>query len=491
MAKKTYFCLILILVIAAFIRFYRLPEYLQFLGDEGRDVLIVKQMIVDHKFTLLGPTASVGGFYIGPIYYYFMLPFLWLFRLDPIGPAVMASLFGLGTIVLVYYFCKHFVNAKVGLLAAFLITISPRMIDMSRFSWNPNPMPFFALLTIFLLYFSVAGKKILFTFLAGVSVGIMLQLHYIDLVFLPIAGLSLMLLFPIRQWFFQFVSLGLGILLGNSLFLIFEFRHNFPNIKSVWEFLTRKSTPVAPRSLNFIALFDDVARQLFDNYLSFAGKISENIYHLSLLGFGIWIAKSVTDKTNRPKMILLLVWLIVGVLGLGSYRGTLHSHYFGYLYPLPAIMMAVTLSLLLNKKWLWPVFIVALIFISYLQIQKWYLWTPPNNLVEQTKNVDKIVLQMVEDQPYNFALITPGNSDHAYRYFLELQGSKPIVIENPQIDPERNTVTNQLIVICEGPCAPLGNPLWEVAGFGRAEVAQTRQAPVGITVYKLVHYKGG
>ena len=54
----------LILVIAAFMRLYRINDYMTFLGDEGRDALVVKKIIVDHKPTLLGPTASVGGFFL-------------------------------------------------------------------------------------------------------------------------------------------------------------------------------------------------------------------------------------------------------------------------------------------------------------------------------------------------------------------------------------------------------------------------------------------
>src|SRR5882672_8128859 len=84
----TFIALVVILLIGAYLRLYKIPDYMNFLGDEGRDVLVVKHMIVDHKFTLLGPTASVGGFFLGPIYYYFMLPFLWLWHLDPAGPAV-------------------------------------------------------------------------------------------------------------------------------------------------------------------------------------------------------------------------------------------------------------------------------------------------------------------------------------------------------------------------------------------------------------------
>src|SRR5213080_2576723 len=89
--------LILILVFAAFLRLYRIADYMTFLGDEGRDVLVVYNILHGH-LTLLGPTSSVGGFFTGPVYYYFMAPFLWLFNYDPVGPAVMVALFGIITV---------------------------------------------------------------------------------------------------------------------------------------------------------------------------------------------------------------------------------------------------------------------------------------------------------------------------------------------------------------------------------------------------------
>jgi 4-amino-4-deoxy-L-arabinose transferase-like glycosyltransferase len=107
-----------------------------FLGDEGRDVLVVKRMIVDQKWTLLGPTASVGGFFLGPIYYYFMLPFLWFWKLDPTGPAVMVALFGIATIYLVFRVGKDFFGDLAGLIAASLYAVSPVVIAYSRASWN-------------------------------------------------------------------------------------------------------------------------------------------------------------------------------------------------------------------------------------------------------------------------------------------------------------------------------------------------------------------
>jgi len=64
------------------------------------------------------------------------------------------------------------------------------------------------------------------------------------------------------------------------------------------------------------------------------------------------------------------------------------------------------------------------------------------------------------------------------------------MIQYTGIDPQRKSVTDQLFVVCEDPnCQPLGASLWEVAGFGRAEIAD--EWPVSVLkVYKLVHYPG-
>lgn len=112
--------LCVILLLGAYLRLYRISEYMTFLGDEGRDMLVIKHMIVDHKFTLLGPTASVGGFFLGPVYYYFMLPFVWISGLNPAGAAVMVALFGIATIYVVYRLGRDVCDEWVGLTAASL-----------------------------------------------------------------------------------------------------------------------------------------------------------------------------------------------------------------------------------------------------------------------------------------------------------------------------------------------------------------------------------
>lgn len=113
----------------------------------------------------------------------------------------------------------------------------------------------------------------------------------------------------------------------------------------------------------------------------------------------------------------------------------------------------------------------------------------PNRQKDQVKMIAEFVLEKSEGKPYNFALLTLGNSDHAYRYFFEINNRPPVEIKNSDIDPKRTSVTDQLLIVCEDQnCQPLGASLWEVAGFGRAEIAGEWQVSV-VKVYRLVHYK--
>ena len=116
----------------------------------------------------------------------------------------------------------------------------------------------------------------------------------------------------------------------------------------------------------------------------------------------------------------------------------------------------------------------------------------PNRQLNQVRQIAQTIFEEAVDEPFNFALITAQNSDHAYRYFLEVWSNPPTVIRDSANDPERKTVTDQLFVVCEvSDCKPLGHSLWEIAGFGRAEIDGSWSAPGGITIMKLVHYQEG
>jgi 4-amino-4-deoxy-L-arabinose transferase-like glycosyltransferase len=516
--------LLIILVLGAYLRLHHISEYMTFLGDEGRDVLVVKRMIVDHKFTLLGPTASVGGFFLGPVYYYFMLPFLWAWKLDPTGPAVMVALFGIATIFLIFYSVKKIISPFAAIVASSLYALSPLVIAYSRSSWNPNVVPFFAILLFYSLWkFSITPRR-LYLFGIGVILGIGIQLHYLFLFLYFVSAIWLLLVYFINRKVRLLDSVYgvLGLLLGGSLFLLFEIRHGFPNTQSIIKFLLTGKDTGFSLYLFFTNLLDIPVRLFSRLILRYpdSGMLSNlpkwqavwwtNIVYIfsfvCIIGLFTWFSKNISgflnNITNRknsrenslsPKqmgMMLLLIWFIFNIFFFGLYKRQIYDYYLGILYFTPFIIIAFLSDYLYKNKFAkWLVFVI----ISGLLIFNWYgrpFIYPPNNQLAQMRNIAKNALEKTDGKPFNFALIAGLNSDYAYRYFFEIWNRAPVTIENNVIDPNRKTVTGQLIVICEDPsCHPMGNSLWEIAGFGRAEIAGVWEVPF-VKIFKLVPYKG-
>jgi len=478
--KKIYLAglILAIFFLASFLRLWKINEYIVFLGDQGRDVLIVKRIIVDHKLTLLGPTASVGGFYLGPFYYYLMVIPLWLSKLNPVGPAIMIAIFGIATVGGMYAIFSKVYSKKIGLISSFLYAISPLAVYQNRFSWNPNAWPFFSLIYFLLLYlFTIKGKKI-FSFSAGLILGLCLQLHYLALIMVPL-GVLIIFSRKSKNSLINCLLLAFGCLITISPLIFFEVRHGFNNIQTILEFVTRKQGAIAFYPLSIFSSFFNLSFKIFATFFNIPNNFITNI----LVLFSLILLFSQLFGKYKKISRLLLIWWLAGVVFLNLYQGTLYNYYYGFLYPIPAISTALVLNFLFNKKF-WGfkiIFIGLLLYLGYFSYLGQPILKEPNNIIDQTKNLTETIINQSEGKPFNFALISASNSDFAYRYLLEISGYKPVPLEEE--------VTNQLIVVCEDKiCQPLGNSLWEIAGFGRAEVVQIYSDKIGIKVFKLIHH---
>ncbi len=97
--RKLFWFLILVTLIGSWFRMYRLPDTLQFLGDQGRDAIRVARMFKQGDLVFIGPVTSIGNMYLGPLYYYFMVPWLWLTYPSPLGPAYAVGIISIITSV--------------------------------------------------------------------------------------------------------------------------------------------------------------------------------------------------------------------------------------------------------------------------------------------------------------------------------------------------------------------------------------------------------
>jgi len=178
--------IICLILITAFLRLYRIDEYMTFLGDEGRDALVVKKILVDYDFPLLGAPTSVGNMYNGPLYYYMMAAAMAVWWMNPIAAAAMVALVGTATVGLVYYLARAWFGKVAAIISATLYALSPVNIIYSHSSWNPNPAPFFALLGTIGLYKSRQSGNYLWLILTGGALAFAVQMHLLALILFPI-----------------------------------------------------------------------------------------------------------------------------------------------------------------------------------------------------------------------------------------------------------------------------------------------------------------
>src|SRR3990167_11407712 len=285
--------LALILLVGAFFRLYRIDEYMTFLGDEGRDAIVVRRLLVDFDPILIGPRTSIGDMYLGPLYYYLMAPAMLLSGLSPVGPSVQMALLGVATVFLIWFVAREWFSPRKGklaigaLIAAGLYSLAPVVIEHARHSWNPNIMPFFALSIIYGLWkiwspFAKAtegqaesSKRFNWLIVVGVSFAFVLQSHYLGLLLAPTIGLFWLLSFikaksspasPSEagraklkaQSFLQHSAFGLVIFVFlMSPLVIFDASHGWRKFASMKKFFGERQSTVSARPWTALPKFPE------------------------------------------------------------------------------------------------------------------------------------------------------------------------------------------------------------------------------------------
>jgi 4-amino-4-deoxy-L-arabinose transferase-like glycosyltransferase len=519
--KTEFALLLLILIIGAFIRLFRISEYMTFLGDEGRDAIVVRRLLVDRDIILVGPGTSIGNMYLGPLYYYMMAPALLLANFSPVGPAVMIALLGVLTIFFVWFVTRKWFGQgpplSVGALsAAFLYAISPTVITYSRSSWNPNIMPFFALLTIYSTWKFWVEKQYKWLILIGISMAFVLQSHYLGLILVPTIGVFwLLTLIGIRnfkngKWkleikkFMQYTLIGLFLFaVLMSPLVIFDARHDWRNFEAIKEFFTLRQTTVSVKPWKALPNIKPIRLEFLERiFTSFNQSAAKFFAPFSLLFISILIVSPIFKrrflhnflniKLNNKyySYFLLFMWGFFAFVGFGLYKQEIYDHYFGIIFTLPFIMVGAIIQEFSYKKRiigniLTFVFLLILVPSAFANSP---LGFEPNRQLQRSQEVSKKIIDEAGDNKFNIAVIAERNYEGAYQYYLERWNTGVVMIDPQRAD---DTITDQLFVVCEyedsKKCDPTHNPKTEIANFGWTKI-ENEWNVAGVTLYKLVHY---
>lgn len=216
--KKIIILLLAITILGAVFRFYDFFDLIFFEIDQARDYKLINNTIENGlgEFPLLGPLAGGTAFRLGSIYYIPALVVSYLFGVSPYALVFLEVLFSVLTIPLFFIFLREFFNRRISLYLTAIFSVSLFLVEYAHFSWNPNPIPFFFILTLYaaLKYSQKDSNKILWISILALGMGVVMQLHAVTLIGVPLIVLIYFVVSKNKIALKHLaVALGIGIVL--------------------------------------------------------------------------------------------------------------------------------------------------------------------------------------------------------------------------------------------------------------------------------------
>jgi len=197
-------------------------------------------VVKDFPIQLIGEGLSVQGLFMGPWYFYYLVPFYAFFKLHPLGGAVGSVVLGLVIVTAYYYYGNKFFGRPAGLIGSLLRAILFSKIESD---WSMVPAyscELLVLVTWDLLHrFWKRNEKSIP--ILGFTFGLYTSFHPILFPFYIVFSV----LFVIRgSWLsLKMIFLGLAaFLIPNVPLIIFEYFHKFLEVRRLIEMFLNPSS---------------------------------------------------------------------------------------------------------------------------------------------------------------------------------------------------------------------------------------------------------
>lgn len=388
-----------VVLFSAVLRFYTLPETIQFYDDQGLDMVSILQMEQVGEIPLVGPLLSIPDFYTPPTYY-LIIQFFYNITRTVIGIVYGFALINLIT-VLIFILLTH---AMMGMRAAVIMSIlagtSNIMIDHSRYFWQPHPVQLFLALWLLFLWWAYKEKQIFFLVLSSLCFQVALSIYPSPIILFPLAFVLIYSWFLIIRKssrslsvFSAGVTLGITFIGVFSSQILFETSRGFPTLKSI--LLTPKIpgtfpplTGITENATAFITAF------LATTKLPHPAMVTTTCV-LGTIAFVLY-RETRKKQTRHHLPVFWPVWAFIigfGIFALVPLETNLHRS--TALLPLALLFSTEILSRAFEKTAVTR--LLAVIFLgSYIILNlygaKWYWDGQAQNGVERTKRVARYIL---------------------------------------------------------------------------------------------------
>ena len=367
--------LFFILVIATFMRLYRFNQIPFGLWYDEADNGLNALSILNEPGYLPVFVKSTNL----PAHFLYLIAFFFrIFGTSTLTLRMVSVIFGLATVAASFLLGSELFNRRLGLVLAFFLAVSRWDINWSRIGMHAVSVPFFAIISIWLLLRALRKQCWVDYALAGLSLGSGLCFYTPLYVFPVVAGVFLLFLWLHRHDLFfsswhGFLFLALGFFIASVPITQFAIRQpkTFFDRLSVTSVFTGKSTQeawkaVAQTSREHLLMFNYQGDRNGRHNLSSEPMLDPISGTLLVLGLGLSLW-----RIRQPGSFLLIAWLLImitpGIFSLDfespqSLRsiGSLPAAYLLAVVPIQALWQEWDQ---LTKKRLAAVFILPLILV--------------------------------------------------------------------------------------------------------------------------------
>jgi hypothetical protein len=421
--KKKSFLILALILLGLYLRAFNIPELLHFETDEATIAWKLRQLIVRQKPFLIGGSTPFG-FHVGPMFYYLTAIPLWLAELDPIGWGIMAAIFSLPTLYLVYLVGKTLYSHRVGLIFLFLFATSFYQVFFDRHWWPLVLNPLFALLVLYSLYrkkYWITGLTLAFAWQADLS--------------------ALVLFLPALVSFLRKRESRLPILLPITCsllpLLLFELRHPGANLGKIFQAsiaakasFSLEQLTFIPRALSQLIIPNSITANVHNLYSWCSSiavtRISTQPWWLVLFTAFLLLFTIYRYLKHRRRSDFLLSSLILSLIfGITLYQFLGHQAYDFYLatgFPL----LLLSFALLINHFWkkfklLSLAILVCFALIQFNQFTQAYY--PQSYFVK--KQAVSWTVDQLDGQPFALDSLSNCHRYNGLRYLFMLEDHEP------------------------------------------------------------------
>ncbi len=475
--SKRFLIALIFTIIFFFVYSYRLPQSFSPTADFGRDIYHAAR-IAQGDIVLIGSKMNLGGYFVGPYFYYLLALPLLISDFD-INFVLYFHTFLFASAIGFFFWA---LTKKIGVLKTILASVSiafmPIYIMSARYPSNGySYLPLLLILFSFVFLDFYKFRSVWLTLL-GIFTGIIFNIH-------PISALALIFVFFYIIWILKkkrlFWYFAWGFLITLLPLLIFEAKHDFVMTKDTFINHSYRSFTQDGNTPQFW-LHEN---QIISSFLFLWGKFENLVLLPPIFYFGS-ITLAVAWKWRKKVTIsfdlfLLLSAILSFILLISILRFHFETH---YIFPVLFLVPVVACISLLRSK-----FYPLLLIVTALGINSYFSQTYPNPARSFT-NIEQAVKYTLDQklvkkgESFNLIAITDAYglvpTGYEYRFFFrkyDFYPSSEYDYQNPQ----------KLLIFSETPYYDIDRfKMWATEEFGRQYFSKRDVYQVGNTTIYLI-----